>query len=176
MQTQRITALATLCVTLLALVISTAASAADRYSGVRLTRGTVYSVGRVYPRGDANVDNLDSGIYMDANYSSVIFNGGLGVKDFEGQRAANLYAGIGFGRIIQLQVGIGDRGPVGRVRTDINFREVYSFLTQTRQARREKTLADRVTFTYAIERYNDKDNEEFNNSTIGIGVLYDGPF
>jgi hypothetical protein len=33
-------------------------------------------------------------------------------------------AGIGFGRILQLQAGIGNRGPLGRIRTDINLRSI----------------------------------------------------
>ncbi|MFZ5757291.1 MAG: hypothetical protein ACOY3X_10330 [Pseudomonadota bacterium] len=152
------------------------AAAADRYEGVNLIRGTVYSVGRADPRGEAGSDNFETGIFVDANYTSVAFNVGIGAKDFTGEQVANVYAGIGFGRIIQLQLGAGTEGTLGRVRTDLNFRSIYNFVTQTRQPRREKTLADRVTFTYAVERYNDSDSEIFDNGTIGIGVLYEGPF
>ncbi|MFZ5697633.1 MAG: hypothetical protein ACOY9J_02735 [Pseudomonadota bacterium] len=159
------------------LFVSTSAMAADRYAGVNLIRGTVYSIGRADPRGQGGaVDDLPSGILFDANYSSVFINGGFGAKDFDGQRVVNAYAGIGLGRIVQLQAGIGDRGPLGRIRADLNLREVYSFVTQQRQVRREKTLADRVTFTYTAESYSDKDSEEFDNGTIGIGVLFEGPF
>lgn len=165
---------------LVATLIAMAASPAfaeDRYEGVKLIRGTVFSVGRADPRGQAGVaQNLDTGIFIDANYSSVFINGGVGAKDFSGHRVVNAYAGIGFGRIIQLQLGYGDRGSVGRVRTDLNLRSVYNFLTQDTQPRREKTLADRVTFTYTIERYSEEKNKEFDNGTIGVGVLYDGPF
>lgn len=160
----------------LALVAVPHAAAEDRYEGVKLIRGTVYSVGRADPRGDNIAADLDTGVFVDANYSSVFLNGGLGAKDFQGVRVVNAYAGIGFGRIIQLQVGYGDRGSLGRIRTDWNFRSIYSFLTQSKQPRREKTLADRVTFTYAVERYNESDSEEFDNGTIGVGVLYEGPF
>lgn len=161
---------------LLAGLAAGSAHAADRYTGVNAIRGTVYSVGRADPRGDMASNTLDSGIFIDANYSSVFLNGGLGAKDFNGSRVVNVYGGIGLGRIFQMQLGFGDRGPLGRIRTDLNLREVYSFVTQTRQPAREKTLADRVTFTYTAERYTDKDNDEFRNGTIGIGVLFEGPF
>lgn len=162
----------------IALVAGTAthAQAEDLYSGVKLLRGTVYSIGRADPRGDTAANKLDSGIFIDANYSSVGFNGGFGAKDFNGDRVVNVYGGIGFGRLIQLQAGYGDRGPLGRLRTDINLRSLYSFFTQTNQPARERTLADRVTFTYTMERYSEDKHERFNNGTIGIGVLFDGPF
>lgn len=159
-----------------ALLVPGISVAADRYSGVKLTRGTVYSIGRADPRGLSGAEDLESGVYVDANYTSVLVNGGLNAKDFDGHRVVNAYLGFGFSRIIQIQAGIGDRGPVGRIRTDINIREVYNFVTQTRQPQREKTLADRITFSYSLERYSDKDSEEFDNGTIGIGVLYEGPF
>lgn len=153
-----------------------AAETGERYEGVKLMRGTVYSIGRADPRGDDDDNTLESGLFLDANYSSVAFNGGLGVKDFMGDAVANAYVGIGFGRLIQMQVGYGNRGPLGRLRTDINLRSIYSFFTQTTQHPRERTLADRVTFSYAMERYSDKEHELFDNGTIGIGVLFDGPF
>lgn len=152
------------------------APANDRYTGVNLIRGTVYSIGRADPRAHAGQPQLDSGILFDANYSSVFLNGGLGAKDFNGHRVANVYAGFGIGRWIQMQAGYGDRGSLGRIRTDLNVREVYHFVTQTRQSSREKTLADRITFTYTAERYSDDSNGEFDNGTIGIGVLFEGPF
>lgn len=155
---------------------STVSHAEDRYSGVNLIRGTVYSVGRADPRGLDGIQDLQSGIFFDANYSSVFINGGLGAKDFGGHRVVNAYAGIGLGRIVQLQAGAGDRGMLGRIRTDLNLREVYDFVMQQKQTHREKTLADRVTFTYTAERYSDSKNEEFDNGTIGIGVLFEGPF
>ncbi len=157
--------------------VSTSAMAADRYAGVNLIRGTVYSIGRADPRGQGGATNdLPSGVLLDVNYSSVFINGGFGAKDFGGHNVVNAYAGIGIGRVLQMQAGIGDRGPLGRIRVDLNLREVYGFVTQSKQIRREKTLADRVTFTYTAESYSDKDSEEFDNGTIGIGVLFEGPF
>lgn len=161
---------------LLAGLSAPAVAASDRYEGVTLIRGTVYSVGRADPRGQSGMQDLDSGVFIDANYSSVFFNGGLGAKDFNGHRVANAYLGFGFGRLIQLQAGYGDRGTLGRIRTDINLRSVYNFFTQQRQPKREKTLADRITFTYTAERYSDDRSEEFDNGTIGVGVLFEGPF
>lgn len=147
-----------------------------RYDGVYVTRGTVYSVGRADPRGQSGQPMLQNGVLVDANYSSVFLNGGIGAKNFDGHNVVNLYAGFGFSRILQIQAGYGDRGPLGRIRTDLNLREVFNFVTSSRQHPRERTLADRVTFTYTVERYSDANNGEFDNGTIGIGVLFDGPF
>ena len=42
------------------------------------------------------------------------------------------------------RVARGESAPLGRVRTDLNLRSVYSFVTQTKQPKRERTLADRA--------------------------------
>ena len=47
-------------------LLSSAVQAEDRYDGVSLIRGTVFSVGRVDPTED-----IDTGFFVDANYSSV---------------------------------------------------------------------------------------------------------
>lgn len=157
--------------------LSVTARAEDPYKGVHLIRGTVVSVGRADPRGDDTLPNqLESGPFFDVNYSSVFINGGFGTKLLDDANVVNAYAGIGFGRILQLQAGFGDRGPLGRIRTDINLRSIYNFVTQTRQPKRERTLADRITFTYTAEQYSRDESEEFDNATIGIGLLFDGPF
>ena len=83
------------------LAIASPATRADDdspYSGVKLIRGTVYSVGRADPRGQAGQQDLISGVFVDANYSSVFVNGGIGAKDFDGHNVINAYAGLGFGR------------------------------------------------------------------------------
>jgi len=147
-----------------------------RYDGVYVTRGTVFSMGRADPRGQSGQPMLETGVLVDANFSSVFLNGGIGAKNFDGHNVVNLYAGFGFSRILQIQAGYGDRGPLGRIRTDLNLREAYSFFTSTRQHPRERTLADRITFTYTVERYSEAENGEFDNGTIGLGVLFDGPF
>lgn len=162
--------------TLLAATATPVFSADSAYDGVTIIRGTVYSVGRADPRGQSGMQDLESGVFIDANYSSVMLNGGVGAKDFNGHRVVNAYAGFGFGRLIQIQAGYGDRGTLGRIRSDLNLRSVYNFFTQQRQAKRERTLADRITFTYTAERYSDEKNEEFDNGTIGVGVLFEGPF
>jgi hypothetical protein len=175
---QRIVLAALLCAGMLSSISAQAEGRyGGRYDGVHVTRGTVFSVGRADPRGQSSApEQLESGVLVDANYSSVFLNGGVGAKNFNGHNVANLYAGFGFSRILQLQAGYGDRGPLGRIRTDLNLREVYNFFTSSRQHPRERTLADRVTFTYTAERYSNEKSGEFDNGTIGIGVLFDGPF
>ncbi len=154
------------------------------YEGVHLIRGTVVSVGRV----DPSTSGVDTGFFADANYSSVALNGGINSKKLgdsplrksepatdEAQAAQgrinNVYAGVGFGRIAQLQLGYGSEGQVTRLRSDINIRSIMDFITQETTPRHRLMLADRITFSYTIERYTG-DEEIFDNFTWGVGLLF----
>lgn len=153
------------------------------YGGVHMQRGTVVSVGRVDPSV-----SVGTGFFVDANYSSVALNAGIASKklgdsplrskeegseeaDAARRRVNNIYAGVGFGRIIQLQGGYGNKGQLIRARSDFNFRSIVDFLTQTSTPKHRMTLADRITFTISVERYRG-DDEIFNNSTWGVGLLF----
>lgn len=156
----------------------------DVYEGVHLIRGTVISAYRVDPSED-----IDTGFGLDVNYSSVALNGGVATKKFgdhpfrsgsqndpedeaADERVNNAYLGVGFSRIIQLQYGHGNHGGLTRLRSDFNFRSVVNFLTQTTTPKSRLTLADRITFTAAIEDYHDSDEEIFDNFTWGVGLLF----
>lgn len=169
---------------LLAGTLASHAHAEDRYSGVTLIRGTVVSVGRVDP-----TENVDTGFFVDANYSSVAINAGIGSKKFgdsplrsdqreddlseaDGERVNNAYAGIGFGRIVQIQYGYGNHGDLLRFRSDFNYRSVVDFFTGKRTPKDRMTLGDRITFTIAVEQYQDSDEEIFDNATWGVGLLF----
>ncbi|MCH8542596.1 MAG: hypothetical protein LAT61_03390 [Alcanivorax sp.] len=160
---------------------STATADQGRYEGVHLIRGTVLSVGRVDPNA-----SVETGFFVDANYSSVALNAGVGSKSFGDARSAtpdadaervadkrvnNVYAGVGFGRIIQFQGGYGNQGELLRLRSDFNFRSIVDFLTQESTPRQRLLLADRITFTISVERYSGKD-DAFNNATWGVGLLF----
>lgn len=163
-------------------LLSFPAMAQDRYSGVKVLRGFVLSTGRVDPSED-----VGTGWFIDANYSSVAVNAGIGSKRFgrsftraNGNRnhpafdeqVTNAYAGIGFSRIAQVQYGIGTEGSLVRFRSDFNFREVMDFLSNKRTRKERMLLADRITFTIAAEDYLDDEDEIFNNFTWGIGLLF----
>lgn len=169
---------------LLAGTLASQAHAEDRYSGVTLIRGTVFSVGRVDP-----TEKIDTGFFVDANYSSVAINAGIGSKKFgdsplrsdqrtddlseaDGERVNNAYAGIGFGRIVQIQYGYGNQGDLLRFRSDFNYRSVVDFFTGKRTPKDRMTLGDRITFTIAVEQYQGSDEEIFDNATWGIGLLF----
>jgi hypothetical protein len=154
------------------------------YSGVNLIRGTVVAAYRVDPTED-----FGSGLGFDANYSSVAVNFGVASKKFgesplrpeqqteiesdaDGERVNNVYAGVGFSRILMFQYGYGNHGPVVRLRSDFNFRSIVSLLTDTHVPKDRMTLADRITFTFATERYNDDDEEIYDNFTWGVGLLF----
>lgn len=168
----------------LALLLSCALFAEDRsrYSGGKVLRGTVLSVGRVDP-----TENIGTGYYLDANYSSVALNIGAASKKFgdtpirpsnisnlpaDGERVNNVYAGVGFSRIFMLQYGTGNHGDVFRMRSDFNFRAVADFLSGKVTPKDRLLLADRLTFSFSAERYNDKGEDIFNNATWGIGLLF----
>ncbi|MCK0153563.1 hypothetical protein MWU49_07610 [Alcanivorax sp. S6407] len=164
-------------------LLSSGVQAEDRYSGVNFIRGTVVSVGRVDPTED-----IDTGFFVDANYSSVALNGGVATKKFgdsplrpdsrdnfseaDGERVNNGYLGIGFSRLIQVQYGYGNHGDLMRYRSDFNFRSVMDFLSGTRTPKDRLTIGDRITFTIAIEQYLDDEEEIFDNATWGIGLLF----
>ncbi|EKF76094.1 hypothetical protein A11A3_01330 [Alcanivorax hongdengensis A-11-3] len=171
------------------LMLATAGAAnadtdSGRYSGVTLIRGTVISAGRVDPTED-----IDTGFFVDANYSSVAVNAGVATKKFgesplrpeqrsdaqseaNDERVNNVYAGIGFGRIVQIQYGYGNHKDLLRFRSDFNFRSVVDFLSGHHTPKDRMTLGDRLTFTIAAERYLDGDEDIFNNTTWGIGLLF----
>lgn len=154
------------------------------YKGVYMIRGTVVSVGRVDPTEDIN-----TGFFVDANYSSVALNAGVATKKFgdspirpstindAGEPAAhervnNVYAGIGFSRVAQFQYGYGNHGSLIRLRSDFNFRSIVNFLTKTETPKDQLTLGDRLTFTVSVERYQDSGEDIFNNATWGVGLLF----
>lgn len=154
------------------------------YKGVKLIRGTVIGGYRVDPSED-----IDTGFGIDVNYSSVAVNFGAATKKFGDspfrpnvkndpedeaaeERVNNVYAGIGFSRILQLQYGYGNHGDVVRLRSDFNFRSISSLLSDTYYPKERMTLADRITFIFAAERYNDSGEEIFDNFTWGIGLLF----
>ncbi|MDX1804425.1 MAG: hypothetical protein R3292_10100 [Alcanivorax sp.] len=176
-----------LCAILLLLGASMAANAQSSdglYSGVTLIRGTVISAGRVDPTED-----IDTGFFVDANYSSVAVNVGIATKKFgesplrpsqrsdaqseaNKERVNNVYAGIGFSRIVQVQYGYGNHGDLLRFRSDFNFRSIVDFLTRHKTRKDRLTLGDRLTFTIAAEKYLDSNEDIFNNTTWGIGLLF----
>jgi len=168
----------------LGLLLSTGvlAEQGSRYSGGKVLRGTVFSVGRVDP-----TENIGAGHYFDINYSSVAVNIGAVTKKFgdspfrpsspsnfeaDNERVNNVYAGVGFSRILMFQYGYGNHGSVLRLRSDFNFRAVADFLSGKVTPKDRLLLADRLTFSISAERYNDDDEDIFNNATWGVGLLF----
>lgn len=154
------------------------------YHGVNVWRGTVISAGRVDP-----TENIGTGYFIDANYSSVAFNFGVATKRFGGdeglgtggnvdgspayhERVNNVYLGVGFSRLFQMQYGYGNQKNVFRVRSDINARAIMDFLSRKQTPKERITLGDRLTFTFAIERYLEDERDIFDNATWGIGLLF----
>lgn len=171
-------------VVLSGLLLSAGGFAQDKglYSDTKVLRGTVISVGRVDP-----TENIGTGHYFDINYSSVAVNFGAATKKFgdtpirpstntnlpgDNERVNNVYAGIGFSRIFQFQLGYGNHGDVLRLRSDFNFRAVSDFLTRKSTPKDRLLLADRLTFSISVERYNDDDEDIFDNATWGVGLLF----
>ena len=158
------------------------ANPSEPYKGTYVQRGTVVSAGRVDPS-----KNVGNSYFMDINYSSVALNGGISSKKFgkasnkygqdtPEQRVSdewvhNAYVGVGFSRLIQFQLGYGTEGQVFRVRSDFNYRAIVDFLTQTNTPKHRLTVADRLTFTLAAERYQGK-HDAFNNVNWGIGLVF----
>lgn len=167
------------------LALYPAALAADGYyDDVKIWRGTVISGGAVYP-----TENIGTGYFFDANYSSVAVNGGISFKRFGGDdslgtggniansdafhaKVTNGYLGVGFSRILQIQYGYGSEGPVFRIRSDINARALIDFFTQHYTPEARRTLGDRITFVFTVEQYQDNESEIFDNASWGVGLLF----
>lgn len=132
--------------------------------------GYVLSIGRVDPQKANSETGLGNGPFLDLNYTHKLFNGGIAYKDLDAKTTANLYAGVGIGRIIQMQLGMGTRGVVRRARFDHNLQTLSAFLTGKKRSHYARTFEDRVTFTFSIERYSDE--TRFDNASIGFGLLY----
>lgn len=155
----------------------------DPYEQGRVLRGWVVSAGRVDPTED-----IGTGFFVDANVSSVAVNGGIVTKRFgespvrpsndgddhpaDNEQVTNAYAGIGFSRILMLQYGYGTEGAVMRLRSDVNVRAIMDFVRGRTTPKHRLTLGDRLTFTFAIEDYQDSDKAIFDNATWGIGLLF----
>lgn len=182
----RITSLLVCCLAgiLPGLSLADGGSNTGRYHGVMMDRGTVISVGRVDPTED-----ISTGFFVDANYTSVALNGGVALKRFGNdsnptladyikyhrvyhRKVYNAYAGIGFSRIIQLQYGYGNEKGIFRVRSDINARAIMDFLSQKSTPKSRMTLGDRLTFSFAVERYLNGSHDVFDNATWGVGLLF----
>jgi hypothetical protein len=170
------------CTVLLGLMLALPAAADGLYDGVNVLRGTVVSFGRVDP-----TENIGTGLFLDANYTSVALNGGVATKRFSRAPGGggvpeltdaydasftNAYFGVGFSRFIQFQYGYGTEGGLVRLRSDFNFRAVADFLSNTKTRKDRMLLADRLTFTVSGERYQKSDKDIFNNTTWGIGLLF----
>lgn len=127
------------------------------------------SAGRVDTRNDST--GVGSGFFLDGNYTRTFLNGGVSYKSWgsEGD-LANVYAGVGISKLLQLQIGMGTQGMVRRVRNDFNLTSIYDFVTGTKRNRYNTSLGNRLTLTFALENY--ADEEKLDNFHIGLGLLY----
>ncbi len=130
----------------------------------------LYSAGRVDTR-ESN-SGVGSGFFLDANYTRTFLNGGVSYKSWgsDGGDLGNVYAGVGFSKLIQLQIGMGTQGMVRRVRNDFNLTSISDFITGTKRNRYNTSLGNRLTLTFALENY--EDEEKLDNFHIGLGLLY----
>ncbi|MGH8493281.1 MAG: hypothetical protein ACRERR_09290 [Moraxellaceae bacterium] len=129
----------------------------------------LYSAGRVDTSGS---EGVGSGFFLDANYSRTFLNGGVSYKSWGSDAGdlANAYVGVGFSKLVQLQIGMGTQGVVTRVRNDFNLTSISDFITGTHRNRYNTSLGNRLTLTFALENY--KDEERLDNFHIGLGLLY----
>jgi hypothetical protein len=59
-----------------------------------------------------------------------------------------------FSNILQLQVGLTSQGgSVTRIRHDLNLSTIYDFLTGYERNRYNTSLGNRLTLTFALEKY-----------------------
>lgn len=160
-------ALAALLISLFASLLPTSALAGPL--DPKILPALLVSAGRVDTREDNT--GVGSGFFLDGNYTRTFINGGVSYKNFSGDDFINAYAGVGFSKLIQLQIGLSTNGDVvRRVRNDFNLTSIYDFVTGTQRNRYNTSLGNRLTLTFALENY--KDDERYNNFHIGLGLLY----
>ncbi len=128
----------------------------------------IYSAGRSDTTRSGS--GVGSGYFLDVNYARTFVNMGVDYKNFTQEHAANAYVGIGFANLLELQAGDGSRGPVQRLRHDFNLTQIYDFMTGNHRSPYSLTLDNRITFTFALERYST--HSELDNASIGFGLLY----
>lgn len=159
--------LAALLTSLFASLLSPVASAGPM--DPKIVPGLVVSVGRVDTRSDDS--GVGSGFFLDGNYTRTFVNGGVSYKSWGSDGdLGNAYVGVGFSKLVQLQIGMGTQGMVRRVRNDLNLTSIYDFVTGTKRNRYNTSLGNRLTLTFALENY--KDEERLDNFHIGVGLLY----
>lgn len=134
----------------------------------RILPGIVLSAGRVDSRRDE--DGAGTGFFLDANYTRTFINAGAAYKQTDKLHTSNVYAGIGVGKILQLQLGFGEQGMVRRARHDFNLTTLYDFFSGQKRSPYSRTVDNRITFTFAIEEY--PDEPALDNASIGFGLLY----
>lgn len=161
-------AIAALLLSLMAALLPAAAAAGPL--DPKILPAILYSAGRVDTRESDS--GVGSGFFLDANYTRTFINTGVSYKSWgsEGGDLANAYVGVGFSKILQLQIGMGTQGVVKRVRNDFNMTSIYDFVTGTKRNRYNTSLGNRLTLTFAMEDY--EDEERLNNFHIGLGLLY----
>jgi hypothetical protein len=160
--------LAALFISLFASLLSTSASAGPL--DPKILPAILFSAGRVDTRESGT--GAGSGLFLDANYTRTFLNGGVSYKSWGSDAGdlANAYVGVGFSKLIQLQIGMGTQGMVRRVRNDFNLTSISDFVTGTRRNRYNTSVGNRLTLTFALENY--ADEERLNNFHIGVGLLY----
>lgn len=126
------------------------------------------SAGRVDSRRDDT--GVGTGYFLDANYTRSFLNLGVVHKDFDGETVDTAFAGVGFSNLLQLQAGMSTEGTVYRIRHDLNLTYLSDFFTGTKRNRYNISLGNRITWTVAMENY--EDDERFDNFSIGFGLLY----
>lgn len=136
----------------------------------RILPALLFSAGRVDSRNDTT--GVGNGFFLDANYTRTFLNGGVSYKNFGLEDdLANLYVGVGISKLLQLQAGISSQGGmVTRIRNDLNITSISDFITGTRRNRYNTSLGNRLTLTFALEKYQNDDRQD--NFHIGVGLLY----
>lgn len=151
-----------LCATLLLSTLSTHAIANPPSS-------ILVSAGAFMPfKGDSD---LDAGLYGDGNYVRTHFNFGSSLKVLDGlDPVLNAFVGTGYNKAAQVQAGFGTQGLVARIRSDVNLSTVTDAITFKKRTPYNRHVGGRFAMSFAAEFY--KDEDDLNNVSLGIGMLY----
>lgn len=130
--------------------------------------GLVVGAGQAHSRYD-DKRGFGTELFVDANYIHVFLNGGVSYKNFD-EKVTNGYVGVGLSGLVQLQYGVGNEGPVTRIRTDINISRMVDFFAGRKRNRYNQSFGNRITFSFAGEEYHD--DKRFDNFQAGLGLIF----
>lgn len=103
------------------------------------------------------------------SYTHQGVNSGFAFQNIDTDAVNNLYTGIGFGHLLQTQLGYGNEGMLGRLRSDWNIKQQFPFLKRIQS---KDSSRSGLVVVLSMERYKNRSSKKYDHSSIGFGFRY----